>query len=105
MAELEYEQSNVNEREIPIPPHVIIDANEMSNLKNHIEDRHYSDTVLNFKLEELSFPNTYVLVESPYEPYEFNGEDDIWIRDRVQLNILSLDDFKRKIISEITDFK
>ncbi|WP_342532644.1 hypothetical protein MHB40_14425 [Lysinibacillus sp. FSL K6-0057] len=105
MTELKCDQQDTNEREISIPIHNIIDVNGLNDLKKHIKDRYYSDTILNFKFEELNFPNTYVLVSSLYEPYEYNGEDDIWLRDRVQLDIFSIDNFKRRLISEITDFK
>lgn len=74
-------------------------------LDEYVNHRYYSDTIINFNSSELVYPIRCCFEETVDDPYENNGEDDIWIRETTTLHIYTIDEYKDKIVKEIEEMR
>lgn len=100
----EYYYCKLNKRFLLSDREDVLDFTTHDEIRDYIKQYYYSDTILKFDIDALKLPNTYVFVESLITE-DCNGEDDIWLREQAEVFIYELDEYKRKLIKEIEEFK
>lgn len=100
----EYYYCKLNKRQLISDREVVLDFTTHDEIRDYIDEYHYSDVILKFDIDSLELPNTYVFVERLI-PEKDNGEDDIWFREQAEVSVYKLDEYKMKLIKEIEEFK